>query len=167
MLDGEEITVENITLKYFVGDNAEKFNVSDAEGQLLDYSVSGKYISFDFTSGNYFKFNCANIKAGIWAFSPFATLTTDTISKLSFCQGGKDVPSYPILRNFGQAEESSEFDDEDLFNKLFDKKIIVYVFHRRETNEISCLAAFVNVLTVTVQLRKYQNLLRFRITLPK
>ena len=45
-LDGEEITVENITLKYFVGDNAEKFNVSDAEGQLLDYSVSGKYISF-------------------------------------------------------------------------------------------------------------------------
>ncbi len=54
-LDGEEITVENITLKYFVGDNAEKFNVSDAEGQLLDYSVSGKYISFDFTSGNYFK----------------------------------------------------------------------------------------------------------------
>ena len=53
-LDGEEITVQNITLKYLVGKNAEKFKATDAEGKPLDCSVSGKYISFDFTSGDYF-----------------------------------------------------------------------------------------------------------------
>jgi len=51
--DGEEIKVQNVTLKYFVGDNAEKFKVSDGEKQL-ESSVSGKYVSFEFTSGNYF-----------------------------------------------------------------------------------------------------------------
>ncbi|MDE7380118.1 MAG: hypothetical protein K2N14_03600, partial [Clostridia bacterium] len=68
-LDGEEITVRNITLKYLVGENAEKFGVTDAEGQPLDCSVSGKYVSFDFTSGDYFTVKeQASLNLPFWAW---------------------------------------------------------------------------------------------------
>lgn len=68
-LDGVEITVENVTVKYFVGDEAENFTVSDSEGKTLDSTVSGKYLSFNFTSGNYFSVKENSAKTlPLWAW---------------------------------------------------------------------------------------------------
>lgn len=67
-LDGEEVQVKNITLKYLVGDNAEKFTVKGSNGNTLSSTVSGKYISFKFTSGDYFSVEKYQSDIPFWAW---------------------------------------------------------------------------------------------------
>ena len=53
-LDGNAQHVENATVKLYVGDRANRYRILDADGNVTESTVSGKYIAFAFTSGNYF-----------------------------------------------------------------------------------------------------------------
>ena len=52
--DGKEIAVGKITVKYYVGEKAEKYRVTTADGESVNSTVSGKYVSFEFADGDYF-----------------------------------------------------------------------------------------------------------------
>ena len=56
-LDGKELTVENVTVKFLVGDNAGRYSVIIVSGEnegKAESKVSGKYVSFTYTGGQYF-----------------------------------------------------------------------------------------------------------------
>ena len=50
-LDDEEVSANGVILKYFVGENAQKFIAKDGEGNTLESEVSGNYISFEYNGG--------------------------------------------------------------------------------------------------------------------
>ena len=51
----EEIEIDEITVKYFVGDRAKRYTVENQDGEILNSTVSGKYIAFDYHGGDYFR----------------------------------------------------------------------------------------------------------------
>ena len=59
--NGEEIAVGSITVKFFVGDSAGKYSVTSADGDSVKSTVSGKYVCFDYTDGDYF---CVSVGTG-------------------------------------------------------------------------------------------------------
>lgn len=99
-LEGEEITVEKVTVKYLVGDNAENFTVYDLDGEIVDSLVSGKYLAFDFTSGNYFWVMATPAKAlPFWAWLLIGIGATAVV-----LVGGALITVVIIRRKHGQAE---------------------------------------------------------------
>lgn len=51
---GEEISVGDIKVKFFVGENAENYTVKTADGETTSAEASGKYVSFGYSDGEYF-----------------------------------------------------------------------------------------------------------------
>ena len=49
-----EINVGKITVKFYVGEGAEKYRVTSADGNKVNCAASGKYVSFEFSDGDYF-----------------------------------------------------------------------------------------------------------------
>lgn len=54
-IDGQSVTTGDITLKYYVGNDANQFVVLDTDGHVIDSTVSGAYLSFRWTDGLYFR----------------------------------------------------------------------------------------------------------------
>ncbi|MDE6598263.1 MAG: hypothetical protein K2K60_06460 [Clostridia bacterium] len=67
-LDGEKITVENVTVKYLVGKDAGNFSVYKSDGKELDSFVSGRYVGFEFSSGEYFTLKEDATELPFWAW---------------------------------------------------------------------------------------------------
>lgn len=66
---GEEVTVGTVTVKFFAGDRAEDYSVQIVNGENPDNEISGRYVCFSYTDGDYF---CLVSRAGgglpFWAW---------------------------------------------------------------------------------------------------
>lgn len=84
-LDGKIIAADGITVKYYVGDGAEKFTVYGADGGVIESTVSGKYLSFGYADGSYFTVK-ANSSVGIpfWGWLLIGIGSTAAVAAVSF-----------------------------------------------------------------------------------
>lgn len=112
---------------------SEAENVGEIAGYAAGFSAAQN--TFTGVEANYYIGDCGGINgreyAGEYNFAA-ARVASETLASAGalspelgekfsreFWQGGNGSFSYPLLRNFEEAEECTEFDNDELFGKLF------------------------------------------------
>lgn len=76
-LNGSEITVGDVKVKYYVGDDADKYEVqlfNNGETQKLSATTVGKYVSFDYEDGQYFIVTKSSSEMAVWLIVTLSVL---------------------------------------------------------------------------------------------